>query len=159
MAHKGEARSYFIHMLANGDRRSGCWEWPYFRNVHGYGVLNSRGLPSQLVHRSAFLVINGFDSLVCRHACDNRGCFNPAHLLDGTNADNVRDRMERSPRHNRGMNNPNSKLTDRTVREMRLLAAGGTSHRALARRFGISTATARKALIGETWTHVKELAS
>jgi hypothetical protein len=59
---------------------------------------------------------------VARHTCDNRWCVNPDHILDGTPADNVRDRESRG----RGVRNPpfgvvhwNARLTEDEVMSIR----------------------------------------
>jgi hypothetical protein len=51
------------------------------------------------------------DGLVIRHTCDNPRCINPAHLIVGTQSDNMRDKVERG-RSNRGEKHYKSKLTD-----------------------------------------------
>lgn len=86
----GAARRYFDAMMADGDREAGCWVWPYALTTGGYGRVSRR-----LAHRLAFEIAFGSKPNICRHACDNRRCFNPAHLRDGDYADNVRDMMER----------------------------------------------------------------
>jgi hypothetical protein len=35
------------------------------------------------------------EGVVIRHSCDNRPCCEPLHLLSGTHADNVQDRVAR----------------------------------------------------------------
>jgi hypothetical protein len=49
-------------------------------------------------HRVAYQLANGAipAGKHVLHMCDNPICCNPAHLYLGTNADNVRDRVERS---------------------------------------------------------------
>lgn len=73
-----------------------CWEWKRGRSTDGYGRVRAGG-ETQQANRVSFLVHNGFlpDDKVVRHKCDNPPCVNPAHLLLGTNLDNVRDREER----------------------------------------------------------------
>lgn len=81
---------------------SACW--PYRGKLddpdpaRGYGVLHigprsdNRTLQA---HRYAYFLTHGAWPLICRHTCDTPPCCNPAHLIDGTQADNVRDRDER----------------------------------------------------------------
>jgi hypothetical protein len=48
-----------------------------------------------LRHRLSFFLHYGYWPKVCRHTCDNPPCYNPTHLLDGTVADNNRDKVLR----------------------------------------------------------------
>lgn len=155
-----------------------CWEWQGSIGSNGYGRLTHQG-EAWLAHRAAYTLANGTipaGMFVC-HACDNRRCVRASHLFLGTHEDNVRDmvakrrnRVERSrvntPRGDehwsrrrrdlvaRGPMQPASKLSDDAVREARLGRQQGASYPALARRYGVSIATIRSAVVGRTWKHV-----
>lgn len=73
---------------------NGCWIWQGYRHKSGYGEIR-RHQKRILAHRQAFFIANGHMPNICRHICDVKECVNPGHLLDGTQADNVRDRDER----------------------------------------------------------------
>lgn len=80
--------------------QDGCWPWQSELNNKGYGVIRLyRGgkTVKVLTHRLAHFLASGEDitNLVVRHDCDNPPCCNPAHLRSGTQADNMRDAMER----------------------------------------------------------------
>jgi len=84
-----------------------CWEWGGSPGQDGYGVV-SWGGSQYRAHRVSYELHVGPvpEGLVVRHACDNPPCVNPAHLLPGTQADNVRDMYERGRRsssNQRGM--------------------------------------------------------
>lgn len=80
---------------------TGCWLWTGARNAHGYGVAHWNGRFVRLP-RVALAAAFGCESdeelpqrLVTRHRCpggDRPGCWNPAHLLGGSQRDNLRDR-------------------------------------------------------------------
>jgi len=69
---------------------SGCHIWLGNLTTSGYGYLNNRVLPSNEVHRIAFILANGSvpEGLVLDHLCRVRCCANPAHLEPVTSAEN-----------------------------------------------------------------------
>lgn len=151
---RGKARVYFARMMAEGDPESGCWIWPYAQNGTGYGFLtiNRR---TTLVHRLAFCETHGHWPLVGRHRCDTKLCFNPAHIEDGTMADNSRDMVERSPNHRCGERHPTAKLTEADVREIRrLLADGAMYQKDIAARFGVANSVVTNIKTGHRWGRV-----
>lgn len=61
----------------------------------GYGSARLNG-KNEKAHRVAYcaaneLPITAIAGLLVRHTCDNPRCVNPAHLLLGTNSDNMND--------------------------------------------------------------------
>jgi hypothetical protein len=136
-----------------------CWEWQgKSRLPRGYGI--TRVFGQYLAHRVAFLLANGYapDPMCCHH-CDNPPCCNPAHLYQGDGRTNMADAIRRgrrdvsSPEYRArlkaaaatrkphrsyfGAGNPNSKLTDEEVAQVRMLHAEGWTQIKIAERFGI----------------------
>lgn len=118
-----------------------CWEWQAGRFNHGYGMFGLKG-KALLAHRIAFVLVKGaiHPGLHILHSCDNRGCCNPNHLREGTNLDNVNDKVSKG-RQSRlsGEDHGRARLSATEVADIRsLYAEGGITQLELARRYSIS---------------------
>lgn len=95
---KWKRYDWIVEQLHTRVRGKDCWPWPegWSINDDGYGIVSVEG-EDYFAHRAVFMLVGGpIDSgLVVRHSCDNPRCINPAHLLLGTQADNVQDSIDR----------------------------------------------------------------
>lgn len=132
-----------------------CWLWRGSTDRGGYGILKAEGRRF-LAHRVAYELAHGAPLGVVRHTCDTPACQNPAHLRDGTQADNVRDREQRGRSTRlRGEANGMAKLTEAQVREVRAAYAAGEPIAAIARRYGRNRQTIAACAKGQAWRHVQ----
>jgi len=136
-----------------------CIELTTALNSSGYGHVRHEGKTVR-ANRLAYVKAHGLSlsdiaGQVVRHSCDNPACINPAHLLLGTHADNMRDMLDRGRnRQPKGSKNAKAKITDSTVIEIRRRIADGESHRAIARSYGIHASQISRINTGKTWGHV-----
>ena len=139
-----------------------CWPWMAGSLSNGYGWFALHGRPRQMrvAHRVAWVIAKGSlptDICVCHH-CDNRLCCNPSHLFLGTQADNIRDALEKGRLRQPGFcgeQNGNSRLTKEKVRKIRAeYAIGNISQRALATKNGVCQRTINMIIHNKTWVHI-----
>jgi hypothetical protein len=136
-----------------------CWPWLGAAGSSGHGRFKVAG-KLYSPHRISYSLANGaienvdeFHGTVIRHKCDNPPCCNPAHLIDGTQMDNVID-MESRGRGDRARGEAagKAKLTEDMVRAIR---ESPLSSRKLAAELGVVTdGTIRHIRRGEAWAHV-----
>lgn len=78
------------------DEKTGCWIWKGAVS-NGYGVLYIEG-KKVLAHRVSYQMfkgsIAGGRGNLIRHACGNKLCVNPEHLLIGKHIDNIQDEKD-----------------------------------------------------------------
>lgn len=79
-----------------------CWEWDKHGLVHGYAAITVFShwgdRKSYRVHRLALSISTGVEpdqDIYACHICDNRPCFNPAHLYWGDASKNAGDYARR----------------------------------------------------------------
>jgi hypothetical protein len=138
-----------LRLYAPEGKPDECWEWTRGA-TKGYGHMCVGGGRQRGAHVVAWEIANNYplpDGMIVRHSCDNPPCTNPAHLLLGTHADNVADKMSRG-RH------ANNVLTAEDVREIRKLRAAGVKQKELAERFGVSQAHISGIISGRFWRNI-----
>ena len=129
-----------------------CWEFEGATTSNGYAHLAGATLYGEYReypygHRTVWAVFNGrwpSSGEVVQHSCDNPPCVNPAHLIIGTQADNVSTR----PRSGRWFGMSTGKLTPTQVAEIR---ASNKPQTALAKEFNVSQQTISNVITGKTY--------
>jgi hypothetical protein len=135
---------------------SGCWEWQLAKSPAGYGYTAvANPYKTNKAHRLSYSVFNGPipKGLLVRHTCDNPTCINPKHLLVGTDADNVLDKVTRG-RQAKGAAIRASTLTESDVYAIRAKAANGVMGKDLAIEYQISGAAISEIINRKSWTHI-----
>lgn len=133
-----------------------CWPWTGSVDQYGYGLVTVPGGDTRRVSR---LILS--DKLgrtlgareVVRHSCDAPSCCNPAHLLTGSQLDNIADREARG-RTARGERIPWAKLT---TDDVRAIVASADPAGTVAARYLVTTETVCGIRAGRRWNSVTGL--
>lgn len=144
-------------LMSKLDMSGDCWLYLGGKKENGYGVIGD-SLPvrrQRYVHRLMFEAAHGPvpEGHEVAHTCDVRNCVRPSHLVAMTHEGNVND-MVTKERQQRGTMNPNAKLTEDSVREIRRRAAGGERRADLAAEFGVCIQLIDGVVKRRRWTHV-----
>ena len=136
----------------------GCWFWQGTSEPRGYGRFWPLGVQRGgwvLAHRFAWELAHGVSArgLVIRHSCDTPNCVNHQHLIAGTNADNMRDKVMRNRQYRPiGELNGMALLSDAIVRQIKANVTATTKE--LAAKFGVSPSAIYDIRRGLRWAHV-----
>lgn len=133
---------------------SGCWLWAQAGDPSGYGAAKWKG--TQIGAHRLSAIASGMDvtGLYVCHRCDTPACCNPNHLFLGSNKENQMDASKKGRsawKVRFGAQNPQSRLTERTVREIR---SSNKTTAGLARHYGVSESAVHSARNWKTWRHV-----
>lgn len=125
---------------------SQCWNWRGYVTDFGHGRIS--GVHA---HRIAYeLFFGAVDGLVIRHTCDNPACCNPTHLIAGSHADNVGDRVARN-RSAIGIKNGRTKLSEDQVIDIYLSPEPSAK---VAKHYGVDRNCVIQIRNRTTWKHV-----
>jgi len=142
-----------FHTKYTKQPNDGCWLWEASRNKDGYGLTSVQGA-SVSAHRASYEIHVGKipDGICVLHTCDVPACVRPDHLFLGTHTDNMRDMYAKGRQPDqRGEGNPNARLTENTVREIR--AAPG-KQRTIAAKYGITHGMVSMIKNRKKWRHL-----
>lgn len=143
---------------AKGVRQGECLIWTGSLTPKGYGKVWWGGRDRR-VHVVAWELANDRpvpEGRVICHNCpggDNPACYEPAHLWDGTIAQNNADKSSKG-RASTGQRHSSAKLTAEQVHAIRSRAAGGELHRVLADEHGVSISLINHIVAGRNWKHL-----
>ena len=131
---------------------NGCWNCTSHKpTTHGYFQIRIKW-KLILVHR--YMYEKEFGPIkkgnIIRHTCDNTKCINPYHLLEGTQADNMRDMRNRG-REAKGVKNGHAVLNEQQVLE---IFNDTNPHLKIAEKYGIAKSTISSIKTGRNWKHI-----
>lgn len=120
------------HWIFSGKARGGSLNYGVVRLPKSFNY----GRKSVLAHRLSFFLTHGRWPINARHTCDIPLCIRPDHIIEGTQADNIRDAMERGRARNGNLKlNPEIWAAIKTSTE---------SSSALSQKYGVHPAHIRK---------------
>lgn len=157
MTYSADVIDRFLAKVDKPADPDGCWVWTACRLKSGYGQLVVGKGKREYAHRVSYrLYVGGIPGglHVC-HRCDNRQCVNPAHLFLGTNADNVRDKVEKG-RQARGVTGGMAKLTGADVVAIRERHRSGALQRELAVEYAVGQDQISRIVNHQSWAHIPE---
>jgi hypothetical protein len=141
-------------------KTDGCWIWTGQRSQSSlrYGKFNYCVLHKQKTisaHRFSYLITYGSisEAECVRHTCDNPICVRPDHLIIGTQADNINDKVIRN-RQAKGESHGSAKLNSDKIREIRTLFSMGKKVSEIADLYQMGKTTVSDIIKGRTWKHV-----
>jgi hypothetical protein len=149
---------------------TGCWLWDACGGKTRYGTLYDSS-SKKMIRATRFIYEQAHgkipDGMVVRHKCDVSLCVNPDHLEIGTQADNVRDTVDRGRVDCRkGEENGRSKLTEDDVKYIRSVLKKsdpskpksrwvGADPKELAEKYGVRRETIYDVAKGSKWPHIE----
>ncbi len=134
---------------------NGCINFTGSKSSFGHGEIAYRGKKYR-AHRLAYIEYVGpiSEGLVVCHKCDNPSCINPDHFFVGTQAENLRDAINKKRMkapNPRGVKHGLAKLTDENVIAIR---KDVRTQRLIAADYGVHQTTIKNIKLNRTWKHV-----
>jgi len=154
---KNTAKNFWAQVASPDERGCTLWtgdtrgnpKYPY--NFYGVFCVDRQRFGA---HRYAWEISRGPipDGMKVLHVCDEPLCCNVGHLFLGSSKRNTEDMLAKG-RHwaPRGEKQPNHKLTEQQVAELRMRRSAGETFQSLADSFGICIAQAFRIAKRQQW--------
>lgn len=140
------------YLLSIAEKENDCLLVKKGRSIGiGYKTVGANGL-SYYAHHVAYHHKTGAlpKGLVVRHTCDHPNCIQPSHLIRGTHADNVADKVKKG-RQSKGVHHYKSALTEQDVRTIR---ESPQNYAELSAKYGISRGGIHNIKSRRSWKHI-----
>ena len=151
-ARRRSPEEYAATFWAKVEKSAECWVWRGHLTPQGYGQTTYRGRTKTAHHVAWFLTYGAWPKML-RHHCDNPPCVSPVHLAEGTQADNIRDKVARD-RQAKGSRVGRAKITEAEALAIRTWRAEGGLLREIGTVFGLSESSVSALCCQKTWRHV-----
>ena len=133
-----------------------CWLWTASMKTTGYGRFKLASYEQVTASRVALIssAMSEPEGMCVLHRCDNPPCCNPAHLFFGTNADNVRDKVEKGRARTgdqTGTNNGNARIDEHQLELIVARLKAGWSNTRIAADLPITHSMVSTIRRGKMW--------
>lgn len=148
--------SYEERFWLNVRKGDGCWLWHGSKDKDGYGVFKGEhdGIVYTKAHRYSFVIHKGpiVTGLSVCHTCDVPACVNPAHLVVGSTAFNMADKIAKGrSRVLFGANQPRAILNED---QARAILNDPRPHAQIAAEYGVAIPTISSLKTRVSWSHL-----
>jgi len=151
-----DVKKRFFDKVEIPEDTSKCWIWTGSIGGCRYGGFLFNG-KVDLAHRVSWMIHNGKipDGMCVCHHCDNTKCVNPEHLFVGTQIDNIKDMCQKNRQRSlSGESNPQAKMTDLIVKEIKELYKIGMKTCEISVLLNINRSTIENIKYGRRWKHI-----
>lgn len=139
-----------LYKMSTFRATTNCLLWNGCKAGRGYGVIGWEGKQAY-IHRVVYQLEHPNEVLdVVRHTCDTPNCWNIEHLINGTTAENIADKVSKK-RHIYGSEIHNSALTEDDVLKIR---SSPLNLYQLANLYKVTPSTIHYVRARKTWKHV-----
>ncbi len=139
----------------SGPLETPCWIWQRSTDHCGYGKFTADS-KTYFAHRHSYELYAGpiREGLCILHDCDTPSCVNPKHLYQGTQLQNIRDRVSRGRcASTAGSKHPRSRITPQQATEIiEGSIAKELSQKELSHIHNMSQQSVSAIVCGDHWT-------
>ena len=144
-------------------KKDGCWNWNGSFDKDGYSKMTVKtNMGFNRAHITSWKIHNGKipEGLCVLHKCDNPSCTNPEHLFLGTAKDNTQDMIKKGRDgfniwNQLGSLNPQSKLDENKVKEIKKMIQKGLKSLEISLKFNVSRRTITDIRLNKSWKQVE----
>jgi hypothetical protein len=144
-------------LIVDEGPNKGCWTFNAANDRDGYPYYNFNKKTTR-AHRFSYIISN-YDKEekinIIRHTCNNPWCVNPNHLVNGSQQENINDKIKDN-RQAKGSKTGTSKITEEQLISVldKILSGEITKTKQIVTILNISHTNIIDILHGKIWTHV-----